>query len=248
MDLATVNTETAPIYCKHCNQTVSTNYCGHCGTPVALKRVDKHYVIHEIQHVLHFEKGILYTVKELFMRPGKSIRTFLKENRSRLVKPIIFIILTSLVYTTISHIFHQEKDFSANPMAGSTYMAILAWSESHYGYANLIIGAFVAFWLKLLFKKSGYNFFEFIITLCFVFGICMLIYSLMALITGLTGIEMGVIGGVLPFIYCTWAIGQFIDGKKVGSYVKAFLAYFLGIFFCLFTALVIGVIIDLLTK
>ncbi|RAJ77376.1 uncharacterized protein DUF3667 [Chitinophaga dinghuensis] len=252
MDLTNVNTEslseTAAIHCRNCNKTVSTQYCGHCGTPIALKRVDRHYVVHEIQHVLHFEKGILYTVKELFIRPGRNIRIFLNENRSRLVKPIIFIIITSLLFSTISHIFHQERDYTAAPLAGSTYMAFLAWLEGHIGYGNLIIGAFVAFWLKLLFKKSGYNYFEYIIMLCFVLGTSMLIYSLFALITGLTGVKMALIEGLVPFIYCIWAIGQFFDGKKVASYIKALVAYCLGMFFCLFTALLFGILIDILKK
>jgi predicted acetyltransferase len=35
-----------------------------------LKRIDGHYIIHEIEHVLHFERGNLYTVRELITKPG----------------------------------------------------------------------------------------------------------------------------------------------------------------------------------
>ena len=80
--------------CKNCNVEIESKYCPECGKATSLKRIDGHYVIHEIEHVLHFERGIFYTIKELFTNPGQIIRNYLSEDRNRLVKPIIFIILT----------------------------------------------------------------------------------------------------------------------------------------------------------
>lgn len=76
-----------------------------------LKRIDGHYIAHEIEHILHFERGILYTVKGLLIAPGASVRQFINENRSRLVKPIIFIIITSLIYSVVNHFFHIEEGY-----------------------------------------------------------------------------------------------------------------------------------------
>lgn len=99
------------ISCRNCSHVVNDNFCSHCGQPVHVKRVDAHYILHEIQHILHFEKGIFFTVKELLIRPGQNIRTFITENRSRLVKPVIFIIVSSLIYTIISHFFRIEEGY-----------------------------------------------------------------------------------------------------------------------------------------
>ena len=97
--------------CKNCNAEINSPFCPECGQPETLKRIDRHYIMHEIQHVLHFERGILYTIRELFIRPGENIRKFISENRSRLVKPIIFIIVSSLIYTFINHYFHIEDQY-----------------------------------------------------------------------------------------------------------------------------------------
>ena len=35
-----------------------------------LKRIDRRYISHEIEHVLHLDRGFFYTVKELIVRPG----------------------------------------------------------------------------------------------------------------------------------------------------------------------------------
>ena len=57
-----------------------------------LKRIDRRYISHEIEHVLHLDRGFFYTVKELFLRPGKAVREFLFEDRKKLVKPVLFLI------------------------------------------------------------------------------------------------------------------------------------------------------------
>ena len=186
-------------------------------------------IFHEIEHVLHFERGILYTVKELFIRPGQTIKDYITENRSRLVKPIIFIIITSLIYTLVNHFFHIEDEYvNFSGLEKSTIGKMLKWVQDHYGYANIIMGAFIAWWLKVFFNKYRYNFFEILIMLCFVMGIGMLIFALFATLQGLMHINLMTTAGVVGLIYAAWAIGQFFDKKKVASYLKAFIAYMFG--------------------
>jgi len=215
------------INCRHCSTTINGNFCCNCGQPVQVKRVDSHYVLHEIQHILHFEKGILYTVKELLIRPEKSIKAFIADDRSRLVKPVVFIIITSLIYTVIAHFFHTEKEYIE--AKSTTVGAIFDWVQSHYGYANIVLGLFIAFWLKLFFKKYGYNFFELLILLCFVMGMGMLIMAVFAVLQGITKIDLNTTSGMIEVAYCIWAIGQFFDRNKIASYLKALTAFMLGV-------------------
>lgn len=146
--------------CKNCNSEVVGNYCSTCGQKLNVKRINGHYIIHEIEHVLHFERGILYTVRELLISPGENVRYFILENRSRLVKPIIFIIVTSLIYTLIIHFFHIEDGYvKFGEAKESTTGVIFKWIQDHYGYANIIMGIFIALWAKLFFRTYNYNFF-----------------------------------------------------------------------------------------
>jgi len=59
--------------CSNCNDALTGKYCSNCGQPVKVKRIDGHYIVHEIEHVLHFERGILFTIKELLIRPGQNM-------------------------------------------------------------------------------------------------------------------------------------------------------------------------------
>jgi hypothetical protein len=238
--------------CINCNNLITGNFCANCGQPAKLKRIDSHYVLHEIQHVLHFEKGVFYTVKELIIRPGQSVRQFISENRNRLVKPIIFIIVSSLIYSIAVHFFHIEDGYinmkDIEPGKKSATIAIFNWVQSHYGYANIIMGIFIAFWLKLFFRKYDYNFFEIVILLCFVMGVGMITFSVFAVIEGLTKLPLMQISGIIFFLYAFWAIAQFFDKKKAINYLKAFFAYVLGMITFCFSALLLGFLVDLIFK
>jgi len=235
--------------CKNCDYEVNLKYCPNCGQAAKLKRIDGHYIQHEIEHVLHFEKGIFYTVKELLIRPGQNVREFISENRVRLVKPIIFIIISSLIYTVINHFFHLEDGYVKYDEAEkSTTGAIFRWVQNHYGYSNIIMGIFIALWLKLFFKKYDYNFFEILILLCFVMGIGMLIFSVFAVVVGLTHFKIMQIGGIAGVVYCSWAVGQFFDKNKIASYLKSFSAYALGMITFSFATLLLGFLVDLVLK
>jgi hypothetical protein len=227
--------------CNNCNAETSSKYCPECGQPATLKRIDGHYIIHEIEHVLHFERGILYTIKELLINPGQNIRNYLTTNRSRLVKPIIFIIITSLIYTIAVKVFHIDDNYiQFNNEGGklNTPQKLFEWVTSHYGYSNIMIGIFIAFFIKLFFRKSNYNFFEILIMLCFVTGIAMLIYSFFALLQGITAIKFMSIGGLLGIFYCAWAIGHFFGKDNIFNYIKALFAYLFGL--ALFSILLLG--------
>jgi hypothetical protein len=235
--------------CKNCNTEVNQNYCSNCGQASILKRIDSHYIVHEIEHILHVERGILYTVKELLIRPGECVRHFISENRSRLVKPIIFVIITSLVYTLVNHFFHIEDGYvKYEDSKKTTTTLIFQWISGHYGYANIMMGMFIALWTKLFFKKHGYNFFEILILLCFTMGMGMLIFTVFAIVTGITHHNLLKIGGYVGVIYSAWAIGQFFNKSKAGSYFKALASYTLGMITFYLLAMVIGAVTDLLIK
>ena len=235
--------------CKNCNTEITLKYCPNCGQSANLKRIDGHYMIHEIEHIFHFERGFLYTVKEILINPGQTVRNYILENRSRLVKPVIFIILTSLIYTLINHYFHIEEEYvKSEGLEKSTVGKILKWIQENYGYANILIGAFIALWLKVFFKKYGYNFFELLIMLCFVTGVAMLLFAFFAFIEGLFHFKLFLLAGIIAVLYSIWAIGNFFEKRKIGIYVKALISYFLGTITFYIIIFAIGLTIDSIIK
>jgi hypothetical protein len=232
-------------HCKTCNIEINGNYCLNCGQAFELKRIDRAYVLSEIGSVINFDKGILYTIRELLIRPGTTIKNFIENDRNRLVKPLIFIIISSLIYTIFKEVFNFEDGYVKYIDTKKTTVTILMdWIQNNYGYANILMGIFIAFWTKLLFKKYKYNFYEMLIVLCFVIGIGMLIYSVFGLLEAITHLRVLQTGGIIAFIYISWAIGSFFDNKKKMNYLKALSAYLLGMISFYVLVVLIGTLID----
>jgi len=236
--------------CLSCNEVITGKYCSNCGQKAKLDRINGHYIKHEIEHVLHLEKGIFFTVKELILRPGKTVRSFISENRTRLVKPIIFVIVTSLIYSLLSHAFHMDTSYISlqNADSGSAVNYLDKWVNEHYGYSNLMMSLFIGLWIRLFFRNYDYNFYEILILLCFVMGICMLVFSICTILEGLTHVSFYITGSVIFLIYATWAIGDFFDRSRKKNYFKALGAYVLGMLSFSFLVTLLGLLIDFLIK
>jgi hypothetical protein len=203
--------------------------------------------MHEIGAVLSFDKGFFFTLRELAIDPGRNVRDFLSFDRNRLVKPIIFLIITSLIYTILNRIFGFENAYiSFSDQTESVTLLIFQWVQANYGYANVIMACFIALWVKLFFRKREYNLFEILVLLCFIMGMAMLIYAVFGTLQSLIGVELMSFAGMAGFIYLTWAIGQFYGKASWVHYLKAFLAYLLGMVSFTAAALAIGTCIDLL--
>jgi hypothetical protein len=214
--------------CRNCDEPISGNYCSGCGRPVALRRVDRQYVIHEIGEVLGANRGFFYTIKKLITAPGESVRHFLAEDRYRFVKPITFVLVTSLIYVFVYYLFDINiKDYYSNTSESPAAGRIINWIMGNPGYSNILSGLFIAFWVRVFFRKSGYNLFEIFILLCFVFGVSLLFSSFAATLQGLTSWKLTGLATFIGVIYGIWGIGQFFDKKKA-RYIKAFLSFALG--------------------
>lgn len=237
------------LYCEQCQSKFMGNFCSNCGSAQTLKRIDGAFILSEILSVLNFDKGILYTIRALLTEPGKNIREFMHKDRSRLVKPIFFVIICSVLYTAIQQFMHfEDKYVSVTGFGESVTASIFEWIQNNYGYGNILMAIFIAFWIKVFFKKYNYNFFEILTLLCFVMGMGMLIYSIFGATESLSNLKVLPLGGLVGFVYASWAIGGFFDEHKKLNLLKGFLSYLLGMLSFTFVALIIGVVIDLIKK
>lgn len=202
--------------------------------PEKLKRIDGHYISHEIQHLLHFEKGFLFTIKSLLIRPGKAIREFIFEDREKYIKPVLFLIFTSVIFTFITHSLHIGFRFfnidDIIPLKGKIRAKEIGeWTDSHIGYAQLIMAVFIAFWIKIFYRKFKYSIYEILVLLSFVMGEAILILTFFNVPAKVfKSQDLALIGAVIYFVYIIWAIGQFFGEKKIVNYIKSILVYFLG--------------------
>lgn len=177
------------ISCKNCNHTIEGNYCSNCGQSAHIHSLGFTYFLHEIQHsLLHVDKGILFTTKELFSRPGRTINEYIAGKRVNHFKPFAYLFIMSSLYVLISHLlkledFDTKISFELSPDTVSskadsqktqnfilTVKDIIHWIRNHYAYSNLMILPVLSLASFLAFKKRGYNYFEHLILNTFLAG------------------------------------------------------------------------------
>jgi len=218
--------------------------------PSRPERIDRRYFSLQVQQIFNVDRGFLYTTREFLLRPGKTIQEFLYEDREKYVKPIVFLIFTSVLCSLISIFLGIELNYfnvdNIQGLRGSIDTGALGeWLNNNIGYTNLIIGVFIALWLKVFVRD--YNIYEIIVMLCFVFGVATLILSLAFVLGDITGDGFVALCIMLIFfIYPIWAIGQFISRKKWISYFKSFVVVILGYMSYVLVLILFGYIWNLL--
>ena len=213
--------------CKKCQTKFNGNFCPNCGFALELKTIDGKYIFDETRSVFNLEKGILFTVKNLFLKPGQTVREFMNEDRTKLVKPILFLIICSLIFTLTQQLVNFKSGF-IDSQGESNFKKLFDWLSKNYGYSNIIMTIPIALWTKIFFRKQNYNYYQIFTILSYYIGISVLIQTIFGIINGITNLKVVQMGFLIGSIYVAWAIGQFFERPKRWNYLKAFLSYFLG--------------------
>lgn len=95
--------------CLNCNQEILGKFCYDCGQKTDTHRINfKHFVFHDILHgVWHFEKGILFTVKEAFIRPGKAALDYISGKRIKYYNVFYLLLLLIGLNIFLSHYYDE---------------------------------------------------------------------------------------------------------------------------------------------
>ena len=151
------------VTCKNCDQTYSGQFCNNCGQPADTHKLNLHFILHDIQHAFfHFDKGVLFTAKELFTRPGNSIREFIEGKRVKHFKPISLVIILATLYGVLRHLFHFSvlDKKAVSEIQGVEYESLNEWISHHYYWIILLSIPMFSLASYLVFRKQGYNFIE----------------------------------------------------------------------------------------
>jgi hypothetical protein len=154
--------------CKNCSQTYRGHYCSNCGQTAETHKLNLHYLWHDIQHGLfHFDSGITYTAKQLFTRPGHSIREFIEGKRVKHFKPISLVVVLATTYIALVHLLHIDLFVKTDQnTVSNTHINIeqlKEWLTSHFAWITLVSIPLHTIGTAICFRKQGYNFIEYFI-------------------------------------------------------------------------------------
>jgi hypothetical protein len=136
--------------------------------------------------VLHMDRGILYSLKELMLRPGHLMRAYLEGRRAKQVKPLLLLMISAAAVLLLGKLLldgdivgpAMELGFSGSgaPRAGAgldpavlsaTFAAAKDWLNGHMTAFTLLCLPLeaAAFWLA--FKGRGLNYPEWLVVSAF---------------------------------------------------------------------------------
>jgi hypothetical protein len=200
--------------CKNCNYTFESQYCGQCGQDSHTHQINAHFLWHDIQHgFLHFDKGILFTLKELFTRPGFSIKEYLNGKRVKHFKPVSLIIILAGIWGLLYHYMPVSIQENVNEKA-TTGVKVIHWLRDHSSIAELINLPFYALASYLVFKT--YNYWEHVVINAFLIAqktVLSIVFLPILFSLKDSGAQIIVSGfiSVISFVLLFWGYGQIFD-------------------------------------
>ena len=149
------------ITCKNCEQIFKGHYCNNCGQSAETHKINAHFLWHDIQHgLLHFDQGILYSFKQLFTRPGHSVRDFIEGKRVKHFKPLSLAVVLATLYGFLYHFFHVDLFDKSSEIDLKQFNE---WSITHYSWITVATIPFYTVGTYISFRKQGYNFMEYFV-------------------------------------------------------------------------------------
>lgn len=151
------------IICKNCHNVFHGKYCNNCGQTADTHRINAHFLWHDIQHgLLHFDEGIPYSIKQLFTRPGHSIREFIEGKRVRHFKPLSLVAVLAAFYGFLYHYYHINLFQSSND-SDLDLSDFNEWNATHFAWTTIATIPFYTIGTYIVFRKQGYNFVEYFV-------------------------------------------------------------------------------------
>jgi hypothetical protein len=241
--------------CKNCKNEFDGAYCNQCGQAAFTPDVNLSFLRQNlVQELIPLDKGILFTLRGLFTRPGYIVREYLKGKRVQHVKPLSLVLVLAGIFGFLVHYFKINLLSGALEVTGTsegvksinTYLdKVNNWVGENYALVCLVQLPIYAFGTFVMFRRKGYNYAEHFILNAFLTGQRLLlrivlfpVYYMVNTYGSTKGLSSVI--GVAGFLLAIWTLGQFFDQvKKWGLFWRTVMSYV--IFYVIFISLTTGV-------
>ena len=224
--------------CKNCGHFVEGNYCSNCGQSANVGRFNLSDFLNDFsESIFQINRGLLFTVKELFVRPGLSIREFLDGKRQSHFKPMGYVLTFSALYFLISRIvggntWANDLLFgfanAASDSEGDMKMvSLLTFLADNFSYATLLALPIFSLASYISFRKFDTNYLEHVILNSYIAGQQAILYSVFLLLTGYANSDfLESISVLTSVLYTFWVFWQFFStGNRIVNILRSALTY-----------------------
>jgi hypothetical protein len=147
--------------CKNCNSYFEGNFCSNCGQNADVKRFSVSNLSKEfLKEFFDVDSTLLFTLKELFVRPGAMLRGYIAGKRISYINSFAFLLIISLIagfVYTWSGVPAQIDEIML------TSGEIIKFTTNHFSYRMLLTIPAYAIMSSIIYKSYKYNFAEYFI-------------------------------------------------------------------------------------
>lgn len=238
-------------FCKNCEHVFQGNFCSNCGQKTNTKRLDIYYIYDELKYTfLHINNGLLFTSKQLFIRPGDMVREFIEGKRVRHYKPILMVFVLAGITGLLMHysgeldIFEKINASNSSNRVLNTNKYVALVLTKYYTLIELLSIPIVSVCTWFAFRRWKYNYIENIIINSFavaqslVFGI--ITFPIKYLFKGNSlYVFVNFILTALSFVLIIWLYFKLYRDRNLGDIIiKLIFCIFLLSFIFLITCLI----------
>tara|TARA_B100000767_G_C19692479_1_gene504649 strand:+ start:314 stop:1054 length:741 start_codon:yes stop_codon:yes gene_type:complete len=145
--------------CQNCNEIIKGNFCANCGQKTSVHRYSyKHFIEHDlINGIWNVDNGVFFTIKELFTRPGHSIREFINGKRVKYFSVVTLLLIILAISHFVSE-YSQVKLSDLMPESSKESMNVIEeFTKEHPKSTLLLTIPFYSIFSFLWFRKSKLN-------------------------------------------------------------------------------------------
>lgn len=202
--------------CLNCGNATIDNFCSICGQKNSTHRFSmKHFFLHDFIHgVFHLDKGFLFTLKELYTRPGHSIREYIQGKRA---KHFNYFTLMLLIYA-ISHFLAKIPEKSVYDIMIDNNISVGNYKVLKE-YAKFIMLLYIPLYSLatfLLYYKSKLNYTEHVVMAMY-YSSAILVFHAIPIIAPVISTNLNfiltlrVMVGIAEYLYYFWFLYQFFS-------------------------------------
>lgn len=139
--------------CLNCDSSIEGKFCSNCGQKTDTHQITlKHFLFHDIVHgVWHLDKGILFTLKQALLRPGKAALDYIAGKRVGYYNIFYLILLLLGLGIFLDSIYISSL---------AKYVSYIEPDEILEGVqekSNEILGKYIKFFLLLAIPVYAFN-------------------------------------------------------------------------------------------
>ena len=235
--------------CKNCGAKSQGNYCSVCGQRTSVYKVTFKETFQDLAaNLFVINAPLLITIRDMIVRPGTLLRSYLNGKRRTYYRPVSFFILMTVLYIVIrsligfdpfrnSMIVVEEGDIDASLLTEARNYMLMNINNFLFVFVFTL-----ALFMKLFFYKK-YSLAEFLAISFYLLGMYTIIVTLNMFVVQSFGDQFQPIGILVMWVYFLFAMICLFQMKYFFVIIKSFFLFILAFMTCAMSSYAISYLI-----